>query len=193
MAYNNAIPAANDQLSQSQLDILNNFIEIQNAFNTDHVVFNDPSQGKHAKVRMPVQGAPPALTVGEGALWNQLYAKTGKNEAHIRKQNQAGDVSIPFTASVLSDTAAPANLSAGWTYLPSGIILKWGGIPSTPGGITTDLNVALPGPALSAILTVQVTPARPSADTLISIGVSFPNVTVYSTGNINSPLFVVGY
>ena len=34
-------------------------------------------------------------------------------------------MSIPFTQSILS-TVTPLINSNGWTYLPSGIIMKWG-------------------------------------------------------------------
>lgn len=188
MAYNNAIPAANDQLSQSQQDILNNFIEIQNAFNTDHTVFNDPEQGKHDKVRMPVQAAPPAFTVGETALWNEQDATTTKNEMHIRKQNQAGDVSIPFSASVLSNVATPIG-NVGWTYLPSGILIKWG-TATTAGAApnTVNVNTGTPqaGPSMTEMFTVflqsRTQIAGSSGNLIATVGIPSFSVSFTAAG-----------
>ncbi len=69
-----------------------------------------------------------------------------------------------MTASVLSQVAAPLINSNGWTYLPSGIIMKWGFVAKAanpPNPTTTVLlnAIGVASPAFTQIFNAQVTMA----------------------------------
>jgi len=98
MAYNNAIPAAGNLLSQSQADILNNFIAIATVV--------DPNNGTLTLT----QAAAPAT----GANQVSLYALTGTSALRIK------------TATTDVDIMSAGKTTTGWCILPSGIIMKWG-------------------------------------------------------------------
>ena len=198
MAYISTIPLATDQLSQSQSEIQENFNQINLFVNTDHVAFNVANQGKHNSVRMPVLGAPPAFTAGEMALWNEALAESTQNELHVRKSNQAGDVSIPMTASVLGRSVTPIG-TTGWTFLPSGILMKWG----SAGGITGSGNLVavndggggVLGPDFAEVFTVQVTGESAPLDAVLHANIPvLPNINIDSNdaGPISVFWFVIG-
>lgn len=163
MAYQANIPQPNNLLSQSQDDILNNFQAIQTLIGVNHVNFNDADQGKHKWITFPQQGATPpggsGFNPGELGMYNAIYSVSTQNELFINKTNQATVVQIPSTASILSVNSAPASISAGYSYLPSGIILRWGSVTGATGSNTQTLGSnPNAGPALTQILSVQLTP-----------------------------------
>lgn len=156
MAYNGNIPQPTDQISQSQNQILDNFTAIQTVVAVNHVTFDDPSgnQGKHKWVSFPVQTGTPAFAAGEEGLYNLAYnnGTTTKNETFVHKQTSSGTQDIPFTAGILSANSAAAALSDGWTYLPSGILLKWSGSANATG--QQSINFPAGAPAFTVCLTV---------------------------------------
>jgi hypothetical protein len=118
MAYQNNIPLANDQLSKSQGDINGNFQSILTWGDANHVDFNAGADaGKHKWVSFPEQSSSPGTTGGECALFSKVGI-TGVAALFFQGQSNGTITSGGFTES------APA--IAGWTRLPSGILLKWG-------------------------------------------------------------------
>jgi hypothetical protein len=167
MAYQANIPQPTDLLSQSQSDLLNNFQALQTLIDINHVDFASGDQGKHKWVTFPLQGAtPPAgsgFLAGELGLYNATSSLTAQNELYINKTNQATVVQVATTASILSSNSAPAQNSFGWTMIPSGIVLKWGNFSGFSGLNTVTLTTsAADGPALTQILSVQLTPYNPA-------------------------------
>lgn len=168
MAYNNAIPAAPNLLSVDQPAIQNNFAEIQTLINVNHVDFDTTDSGKHKWVTLPSQGAIPpsgaSFSSTEVGLYNAVSPATTKQELYINKTSNATAVQIPSTASILSVAYNPAGPtpssgSAGWSYLPSGLIIIWGTKASANGSTTITLATEVPSaPALTQILNVMVCP-----------------------------------
>lgn len=157
MALNINIPQANQTLAITQPLILNNFNAINTAFAVDHVNFNDPGQGKHNKITFPVQAVVPVFAAGDLGLFSFLNATTTKNELNVYKANNAGYVNVPFTASILSNSA-PIQNGSGWSYLPSGLIIQWGTVSvgiTLNNTITLAVNFPIPFPI--AVLNVQAT------------------------------------
>lgn len=148
MAYNNNIPLATQDQSQSQPQIRDNFAEISTIISVDHVGFNTGDQGKHNKVTFPVQGSSPSFSSGEDGLYNKLFVTTNKNELYIHKQTASGTSEIPMTASILS-LSTPSLGIAGWTYLPSGILMRW--VNFTGSGLVT---VTLPTSGFQPFITI---------------------------------------
>ena len=125
----NLVPQSTDTLASTQQPILQNFTTINAAFLVDHVEYALANQGKHNQVTFPIHvgpvpanGAPVSTEI---YLFNQNTAPT--NEPDIWLQAGAG-TPYPITGSDRSAT--------GWTFLPSGILLKWGSITGTfPNGV----------------------------------------------------------
>jgi len=71
MSYNNNIPQPTDVLSQSQVQILNNFQRVQTIWETNHGDINSADGGKHKFLTMPVQAAGPIPLAGNGAVYTK--------------------------------------------------------------------------------------------------------------------------
>lgn len=143
MAYKKDIPQPTDKLRNSQSELRNNFQAIDEWVQQDHVgLTGNGDEGKHNKTTYIDQSSAPSLDSGEVGIFNAVPDTIGSvsgldsNELHVRK---SGGSEIPFTAR-----------GNGWTYLPSGLIIKFGekkvtgreridfpsgsGIPSFSGG-----------------------------------------------------------
>ncbi len=182
MAYLPNIPQANDQLRISQGDILGNFGAINSYVGVNHVPFNTGvDDGKHNVVTMTEQTALPAFLPTETAIYNTVDLITNINQTFVHTKTLAGSADIPFTASFLG-THAPLNDADGWTYLPSGILIKWTYL-SGPGGLNS-FNVpfgANNGPAFTNIFAVSLTirdiinPATDTDRAVRLVDISGPN------------------
>ena len=137
------VPLASQSLGQTNASIRGNFSVIGAAFIVDHVDYNTSGQGKHNQVTFPVQGAQPTFLTGEEGLY-------------VHKQLVAGTVDIPFTASKMSNYAF-ASCNSGWSYLPSGLLIKWGSIAANSPAISVNTTTISGGPAFQQVFTVMVT------------------------------------
>lgn len=162
--YQSTIPQSTDQLSKSQGDLLNNFGAIMSLIDQDHVDFaaGTGNAGKHKQVTFPVQSPAPTFTGGDLGLYSFLSPTTAINELYINKLNAASvNYQVQMTSSILSINAAPVYNAPGngWSYLPSGILIKWGFVsPSIPNPVTVTYPTAATIPVFNAVLCVQVTP-----------------------------------
>jgi hypothetical protein len=188
MSFNQNIPQPGDKISQSQGQILGNFQSLYTWANANHVSFDLTNAGKHIYVQMPVQGAPPAFTLGEIDLWNQAYTVNAatKNEFYIRKENQTNvgtvDVSVPSTASILGYYSGASISYTGWTFLPSGILMQWGQATTAVGSVIVNLNAGgNQGPVLTQLFSCQASFAQtPAPSATLSCIIGFPNITINS-------------
>ena len=130
MAYNAAIPTANQRIKDSQQPIQDNFAAIQTLINVNHGTFGSPDQGKHIFVTFPRQGAAPATGLTDVALYSILGPSSGNTELAFRNQNNG-------TSSIFTEAKKQQN---GWTRLPSGILMAWGTATCSP---TISINFAL--------------------------------------------------
>jgi len=137
MAYNNAIPQLTDKFSQSQADLLANFVAIQTFIEVNHVTFADADAGKHEQVEM-IKTTTPGATADEIKMYTAdmpgapiaavTAAQTGGPEMWLARTDGVNDLDFPVTAASMVTT--------GWCYLPSGMIVKWGTHTATSGGTT---------------------------------------------------------
>lgn len=185
MAYNENIPQATDNPSQSQSQILDNFQEISIAFNTNHGNFNSANQGKHAFLQMPEQSSAPATSANEMALYTKESALTSVAEMFIRKESNGNE--IEFTSFL--------GATNGWTRLPSGILLKWGtGVGS--GTHTTLFPTAPTIPVYTAVYTGFVITADASStpNTFATFQAVSPiGITVYGSRRTATSATTVNY
>lgn len=140
MAYNENIPQAADNPSQSQSQLLANFQEISTAFNLNHGDFNDASQGQHTFLQMPEQGAAPATAADEGAVYTKVAG--GATELFFREESNGAERQIT--------SAFTGGVNGSFT-LPGGLIVKWG--TTTMTGASTTVATGL-----TTLYSVQISP-----------------------------------
>jgi len=175
--YNPAIPQANDQPSQSQGEILQNFDSINDIWIENHYEFAEANAGKHKALQMPIQPAAPTTAVDEYAVYTYQYSTYAGDPAPttqmvIKKPNTG--VRIPFTSS--GGTGA-----GGWSWLSSGLLMKWGefAIANNSGLQTVTYSATQPAfnnTPLSVMLSLNAT----------GIGAGDPNFIVYLTNSVTA-------
>ncbi len=178
MAYNENIPQAEDNPSQSQGLILDNFQEISTAFNLNHGNFNAPDQGKHSFLQLPEQDEAPVTLTNEAAFYSKKSEFTENTELFFRREDN-GD-KIEFTSFLGATT--------GWTILPSGILLKWG----TQGGageftieFPTDDTIPIYKSVFNGIVCVE--DPSPTPNTFITLRqIKLTEILVFGSGRANT-------
>jgi len=158
--YNKLIPTPTDQLNISQNDLLLNFGAISDLIDVDHVDFASADAGKHAKITFPPQNPTPVFGPTDIGLYAFLYPTTNTNELYF---NSIAGLDTPFTAGILSTNAAPGNNVPGWTWLPSGVLLKWGNSTAT-GSTTVNFPVAANIPVFTNVMSVIITTTGAGTD-----------------------------
>lgn len=175
MAYDKAIPAPSDRLKDSQPEILENFATISALLGVDHVIspWTDPAtgdQGKHKKVTLPDQSSAPTTAANEMAVYSKESPLSGVTSSELFVRRESDGTELNVTGS-----------GTGWSYLPSGLLIKWGTVSVSRNALST---VTFPVdattiPAFATILSVQVSQtfaAGPSTGDL-NVAVSAGNYT----------------
>ncbi len=112
--YNRDIPDAPNNPSVDQPPMKVNTNSTDDLINIDHFSFNDNNGGLHKQVTMINQTAPGFPNGGNGLL----FAGVNSANSWPHWQNALG--------TVVMVNGIPSAASAGYTYLPGGIILQWG-------------------------------------------------------------------
>ena len=214
MPWNSGIPQPAQAISATTGDIQGNFLAVQTWTNVDHVQIDGllGAEGKHNKVTLMNQAAAPPFTpavapatgvsaLGLYALAGPLPATTNPANtttqlyAHVVRRAAATYVTseVPFSYSILTQVETPVNSFAasdtGYTYLPSGILMKWGvsdvttpAVFPVPGNsyFVVQTNGAGLGPNFTKILTVQLTNRQSGTGTLYNNVVSLATIGMTS-------------
>ena len=144
MAYNSNIPQPNDKLSISQSDILGNFLALA-PFGNGYADFS-------------LQGTVPSFGTTDNGMYTYLYSQTATDELYIHKPSFDAPTDIPFSASKMSNTAM-ASCVDGWSYLPSGLLIKWGTYQPSDGSIATvPVSSTSGGPNYNRVFLTYATP-----------------------------------
>lgn len=138
--FNNAIPAADNNPSADQPEMLNNNRAAVNAIAVDHIGYGTSGTGYHQWVRMrkvnPVNTVPPviatyggvytntATSVGAGTETNLYYTPDASGRAYQLSRT----IDANFAQFATNTNYAPivANRNGGWTFLPGGLMLQYG-------------------------------------------------------------------
>lgn len=161
MAYQNSIPQPTDLLKNSQADILGNFAALTSFGNG------------YADLALQTIQPPtlPIANVNDNVLYSYTNPVTTTNELYVQKMIWNGVASVPtqvaMTASSLSNTSG----LNGWSYLPSGLLIKWGLVPMTTATLSVTVGVTSGGPNFNQVFTIYVTPHDTSANTNFTAGV----------------------
>lgn len=196
MAYNNNIPQAAETLKQSQPELLANFAAIGTWLSVDHNPFNTVDAGKHQQVTFVQQMNTPDIENNRICLYSKTPtsgALTGVNE--LFKVNSFGsdntaEKEFPMTAS--------EQLAIGYSYLPSGLLLKWGTVTKT-GNATINFPNSGTEPQYQAIVYAGVCAENFSltdpnvAVTLVSYNTTSLNVFVSQRTTNNAATTFVSY
>jgi hypothetical protein len=120
-AFNTGIPAANDDPSVDQPDMLQNNVSTNGIIAEDHIGFNINNGGYHQQTTMFNQSAP-GLKGADGVL----FAGLNGGSSWPQWQNALGVVPLAIKV--------PSLANPGYTSIPGGVIVQWGFINGTHGG-----------------------------------------------------------
>ncbi len=172
---------------ETQDDILENFQQLNTAWNINHVAFNNATQGKHIEVTLPENIAPTNTLLDEANIYSQLSTLTGETELVWQRENN-GD-RIEWTGLKADEE--------GWTRLPSGILLKWGQATVVGGSSAILYPVAADTPVFAANpFIVLATPVGNSNNTVAISGVLTPlqfSATTYVANTAVVTQIVISY
>ena len=156
MTYDPNIPQPTDLISQSQSQIQTNFAQANTAFGIDHTAFDTvANQGKHKKSTYYEQAVDPTTLINEMAVYTkdvstitQLFVRRASNGTVI--QLTAGD---------------PTASNEGQSFLPGGIIIKWGNnVTVSNGALYTYATGAFPTATFMVVISPD--PANTNQSTI---------------------------
>ena len=147
-AYNDT-PTAAQRISASQSLIQTNFASLSTVNDVNHVPITDAQAGKHIKVDFTNSATHPAVSATDVLLYNYDNALTAQQELYVKRTGALATAGVPFTAR--------GGTTVGWTYLPSGLLMKWGFGSATAGLYTYTFPVGATIPAFTTIYNMQVT------------------------------------
>lgn len=159
MSYQANIPQASQLISDSQADLLDNFIAIQNTFDVNHADFNDPKAGKHNFVQFPNQAGDPGTAGDEVALYTKAVATVSQLFYQAQSSATPLQVSNVIITSVANSGTIGGNISFFDTIF--GIRVYAGTTPALASG-NTQYTIVFPTP-YSTILTAITTANDPNA------------------------------
>lgn len=184
MAFLPNIPQPTDQLSISQANILNNF-QILGAIagnaNAGSATINNIAGFN--QINLALQGGTVPNFNGNNGFWAGNFTHDATTTVETWAQyNQgtglsAGQYQYPISASILSlfPTLASAPPGNGWSYLSSGILVKWG---NSSGGTTVNIDTQSGGPAYTKTFAAFITPFGSVADYYTSTFTAAPGPTL---------------
>lgn len=140
--FNNGVPAANNNPSSDQPDMLINNQSNEAIWAVDHYGFNEAPDfgGLHKQVRLPELAViPPGLVADEGTLYTKLADGTSQlfysNEVSGNEYQMTRATDADFASfSTLNPYGAPPvgqTWRGGWTFLPGGLLLQYGFVVNT--------------------------------------------------------------
>lgn len=137
--------------------MLTNFQQLNTVFDVDHVPFNDgtaANRGKHDQSTYIQLNSGPATAANELAVYNKSVTYTGPvnvNELFLRLPSNGSEIQMTQNRNTLTPS------SNGSTFLPGGLLLKWG-ILNSP---SDNDSISFAGGAFqSAVYSITLTPVR---------------------------------
>lgn len=170
--YTPAIPQGGDIISQSQPLILGNFQSLNTSNSVNHVAFNDANQGKHKFLQMPDQSSDPTTAANELALYSKELSAV--STLYFRKESDGTVIQLTGID--------PVKALEGTTFLPGGVVLKWG--TATINVAASTVNFAAPTfPNAVYSLALTVGNSSTAAQQVVYTGLNQGGFTGYGTAN----------
>lgn len=151
MPYFSTIPQPTDRRSKSQQQFKNNFSSIETVLKVNHADFDSPNQGQHNALTFPLQVADPVILATEAALYSKNSVASAQPELFFKR-----GLSAPIQMSGMGNTTVGGE-SYGWSYLPSGMLIKWAGGIHIAGPTATQTITLNTGPAFTGMFSSIVT------------------------------------
>lgn len=155
MTYNPNIPQANQLISQSQAQIQTNFAQLDTVFDIDHVTFDNATAGNRGKHRQSTYiqlAGDPTTAVDELAMYAKDLA--GAETLYLRKESNGTVVQMSGRDPVVA--------ASGETFLPGGLLMKWGQIGAASNGVAQNFPTAFPTACYSVVVCANVSGTLPS-------------------------------
>lgn len=188
MAWDPAKPADNDLVFNSvgSTAIRGNFEAIDAWVDVNHVGIDVATHGgKHNAIQIR-ETAAPSTTSNEIALYCIDPAlTTAGSELYLRRESNG--VSVPMTAARFDS----GTTFDGWSFLPSGILIKWGTITTAGGNRTTNFSTGASFPAFTAVYRAFLTPVS-SSSTDVDVAIRLRTLTTTSFSYYGSPRTTTG-
>lgn len=128
MTFTTGIPASGQTLGSSRTQVLNNFANYNTVMSVNHVAPNSSGEGKHKFVEMPAQASDPATIAGEISTYCKTSAASAQ-ELYLRRASNGTVIQM--------SVGDPVSAATGSTFLPGGIIMKWGPIANGANNFVT--------------------------------------------------------
>lgn len=169
MAYTSNTPQASQQVSQTQSLIQANFMALSSFGN--------------GYAELAAQSVAPSFSAGNDGLYTKTFSGTSTNELFVHKQTNGSTTEVPFTASKMSNNAA-ASCDDGWTYLPSGLLMKWGDKSATTASVAVTPTATSGGPNFTRVFRVYLSALDTGTATNFTVGQR--TVANNTTGNFTA-------
>jgi hypothetical protein len=141
MAYNDT-PLPTETPAQSQPLIRQNFKQIADSYNTDHIPFTGSPQGYSNKTTFVSQASDPTKVVNAGIA----YTKTPAAHTELYYEGEAG------TGSVLQITNQALTTASGEGFMPGGLQIRSGSSTASIAGVTVNFTSAFPVACVSVVV-----------------------------------------
>jgi hypothetical protein len=183
MTYNPSIPGQNDLISASQSQIQTNFSQANTAFGIDHTAFDVAlNQGKH-KQSTYVEISDPTTVANELAVYSKDSG--GVTQLFLRRENNGTVIQMS-----IGDPIASTN---GSSFLPGGVVIKWGQIDFSAASKAVTFASAFPTAVFS--ITLAADTSTPSGNGIVSYtSLSTSGFTAYQngTGSLTAKYIAIG-
>lgn len=178
--FNSLIPAANNNPSADQPDMLTNNVSTRGIIAVDHFGFDVANGGRHLQVQLPLRGGspgtiPPSLIAQEGTLYTKTVTSSGAStetglfytpDLSANQYQLTRTITASF-ALFGTNTGYLADHTGGWTFLPGGMLLQYGA-RSTPG---TSGVITYPVVFTTGAFSIQLTMSRNASSSTQSVSV----------------------
>ena len=141
MSYTPGIPQADDNPSDSQVQMLNNFRAINRVNSVNHSAFNSSDEGKHKFLQMPRQTNDPVTAPEEAAL----YTKESGNRTQLFYRDESNGTVWQMTGQFVQNFDIPGVIR-GYYTLPGGLLLNWLKLDTMNGSRTIEFAKAFSEP-----------------------------------------------
>jgi hypothetical protein len=156
--YNPDIPQRKDDLAKSQVDFLNNFSTLYNAFANNHVALDKANAGNHTIVQLLEQDKKAQFQTNIDQI--SIYVKKVKGQTDqifLRYQGNQKE----FQFSTYQIYSLPSTLpNQFFTFLPGNVIVYFGALEVILG--TTPFSLGLTPQIAKNIITVNLCPLGPT-------------------------------
>ena len=149
MTYTADVPTNNQTLGNSRPIINSNFTVLQTAFDANHQDFNLSNAGAHTHADLLVQSSDPNPSTGLVSHYSKTTA--GATEWTFQRENSGAVIQMSTQYGI------PSVMASGQTFLPGGLVFKWGTYSSTTSGTTVTFATAFANAIFSVVVTAYGT------------------------------------